>query len=303
MQWLKLEVRVRREHVEGVEALLESLGALSITLTDTADIPVLEPGVGETPLWPDVAVTGLFDEQADVRGLELSMSKAPGVDSHAQISLERIADRNWQEASREHARAMKFGTALWIVPGEMEAPEPDATVVRMNAGLAFGSGTHPTTRLCLEWLDTRDLRDRVVIDFGCGSGVLGIAAAMKGARRVICVDNDPQALVSSRDNAAQNGVADRVEVLDAEQFDGDFARVGADVVVANILSGTLIELAPRLCASLRVGGTLALSGILEEQAKEVTGGYNRWVTDWKEAGLEGWVMISGTKCEHEIRAE
>jgi len=293
MHWLEFEVRVKREHVGDVEALLRRLGALSITLSDEADEPVLEPGVGETPLWPRVVVAGLFDGGAPAEALQSELGGVPGVGSRARVRVSRVEDRNWQEAYLEHAEPMRFGNSLWIVPASLDAPDPAATVIRLDAGLAFGSGTHPTTRLCLEWLDGQDLRGSAVIDFGCGSGVLGIAAALKGAREVVCVDNDPQALVATRDNAARNGVAARVIAVDAAGFD----RCEADVLVANILSGTLIGLADSLCASLKRGGAIALSGVLEEQADEVSEVYRRHLQGMKQRGLEGWVLISGTKRE------
>ena len=289
MTWCKVDVRVSNKHVQMLESLLESQGALSVTLTDMADTPMLEPGVGETPLWSEVVVSGLFDSQVPMDRLRAVLSLAPGVASEQQISFDSVQDRDWERAWMDNFKPMKFGHDLWIVPGEQQVPDTAVTVIRLDPGLAFGSGTHPTTRLCLEWIDAQTMQDCSVIDFGCGSGVLGIAAALKGARKVVCVDNDPQALTATRDNAQRNGVADRIETLDAEQFSG----VHADIIVANILSGTLVEFASVLCAALNPGGLMALSGILPEQAGEVSGAYEQWLGDIQEVLLDDWVLISG----------
>jgi ribosomal protein L11 methyltransferase len=287
--WIEARVQVTRRHAAQVESLLESQGALSIVLTGLADTPVLEPGVGETPLWPDVMVSGLFDSHASMDQLAAVLSLAPGVNSGRQISFVTVRDRDWERAGLAELKPLKFGNGLWIVPGGQPVPDPGATVMRLDPGLAFGSGTHPTTRLCLEWIDARAMEDRTVIDYGCGSGVLGIAAALKGAASVLCIDNDPQALVATRDNARRNGVLDRIEALSAVQ-----PRAGtADVILANILAGTLTGLAPELCTALKPGGRIALSGILQEQADEVSRAYERWLDQIKLEAREEWVLISG----------
>jgi ribosomal protein L11 methyltransferase len=287
--WVEIRVQVTRPHTEQLESLLSSQGALSITLTDVADTPVLEPGVGETPLWPEVEVTGLFDDNVDMDRLRAVASLAPGVDSATQIRFKRIKDQDWERAWMEGFKPMKFGRELWIVPGEQEAPETPGQLIRLDPGLAFGSGTHPTTRLCLEWIDTHSFEGKSVVDFGCGSGVLGIAAALKGAREVQCVDNDPQALRATRDNAQRNGVGENVVVLDASAF----SDAWVDVILANILAGTLVELAPVLSSALKPGGAIALSGILPEQIEMVLEVYEPWLENMKTSSLDEWVLING----------
>jgi len=275
MAWLELSVRVSRQHAALVENLLQNEPVLALTLTDDADDPVLEPGVGETPLWPSVCVTALFSGDTDAAPLAQMLSLVPGIDRPQQVNFRKFEDQQWERVWLDRFQPMQFGSGLWIVPGDGDAPAAAEHVIRLDPGLAFGTGTHPTTRLCLQWIDGHNFADLKVVDFGCGSGVLGIAAAIKGAAEVICVDNDPQALTATRDNAARNKVADKLVVLAPEQFkpamvDSD----GADVVLANILAGPLVDLASVLLESIGPGGALALSGILEEQADEVAAAYS-----------------------------
>ena len=296
--WLEFRVQVASEFASRLESLMASLGALSITLTDLADTPVLEPGVGETPLWPDLFVTGLFESQADAAQLKSILCRAPGVFSDQQVGLSTLDDRDWERVWMEDFGPMQFGRDLWIMPGQQQAPEPGATVIELDPGLAFGSGSHPTTRLCLEWIDAQTFQGATVIDFGCGSGVLGIAAALKGAVTVMCVDNDPQALLATNENAARNHVGSNIVTSDGTQFaPGSGPGNIADVMLANILAGTLVKLAPVLCSALKPGGLIALSGILDEQAEEVIGVYKQWLEDMKQSDLEGWVLISGKRKE------
>ena len=277
-----------REQVAALELLLEEQGALSVTLTDPDDTPVLEPGVGETPLWPKVVVTGLFDEDHETGELIAGLS---GFVSKSEIEFSKVADKDWERAWLDDFHPMQFGHELWIIPGGQERPDPDATNIELDPGLAFGSGTHQTTRLCLEWIDAQTFEGESVIDFGCGSGILGIATALKGAKLVLCVDNDPQALLATDDNAARNRVADRIETQDSSAFTGE----AADIILANILAGTLVQLAPLLCNALKPGGRIALSGILEDQAEQVRSAYAEHISDLEVRTLDEWVLISGNK--------
>jgi ribosomal protein L11 methyltransferase len=291
MTWLELSVRVSRQNASLVETLLQNQPVLALTLTDDADDPVLEPGVGETPLWPSVCVTALFTGDTPVEPLTRMLSLVPGVDWPHQVSFRRFGDQQWERLWMDRFKPMQFGRDLWIVPGESAVPVPALHVLRLDPGLAFGTGTHPTTRLCLEWMDGHDFDGETVVDYGCGSGVLGITAAIKGAKTVICVDNDPQALTATRDNAQRNTVADTIGCLAPEQFE----PLQADVVLANILAGPLVELAPRLSASLRYGGFLVLSGILEEQAAEVEIAYTGTFKKLDKKIMDGWVLLTGRK--------
>jgi len=288
MSWLELSVRVSRQNATLVESLLQNEPVLALTLTDDADDPVLEPGVGETPLWPSVLVTALFSGDTPIEPLTRLLSLLPGVDRPQQVNFRKFEDQHWERAWLDRFKPMRFGSGLWIVPGNQEIPPDAVHVLRLDPGLAFGTGTHPTTRLCLQWMDDHDFRGQTVVDYGCGSGVLGIVAAIKGAARVICVDNDPQALVATRDNALRNDVADNIHVMMPAEFKAD----PVDVILANILAGPLIDLAPVLLASLRPGGSLVLSGILEEQAEEVESTYRHHPGDLVTMVDDGWVRLS-----------
>jgi len=291
VSWLELSVRVSRQNAPLVESLLENEPVLALTMTDDADDPVLEPGVGETPLWPSVCVTALFSGETPVEPLTRMLSLVPGVDWPHQVNFRKFEDEQWERVWLDRFKPMQFGAGLWIIPGEAEVPASAQYALRLDPGLAFGTGTHPTTHLCLEWMDGHDFSAESVVDYGCGSGVLGITAAIKGAKTVDCVDNDPQALIATDDNAKRNEVDDIIKSMTPEQFTPQLA----DVVLANILAGPLIELAPRLSASLRPGGSLVLSGILEEQAEEVEKAYVAGFPGLEKKVLDGWVLLTGIK--------
>ncbi len=291
MVWLELSVRVSRQNAPLVESLLQNEPVLALTLTDDADDPVLEPGVGETPLWPSVCVTALFDGNTSIEPITKLLALVPGVDRPQQVSFRKLEDQQWERVWLDRFKPMQFGRDIWIVPGNQEVPSEAKHVLKLDPGLAFGTGTHPTTRLCLEWIDGYDFQAQTVVDYGCGSGVLGIVAAIKGATEVICVDNDPQALVASSDNAMRNEVADHIHVV----MPANFKPVQADVILANILARPLIELAPVLLATLRRGGSLVLSGILEEQAEEVSDAYLPYLDQIITTADNGWVRLHGNK--------
>jgi len=291
MSWLEISVRVSRQNASLVESLLQGEPVLALTLTDDADNPVLEPGVGETPLWPSVCVTALFSGETPVEPLTRRLSLVPGVDRPQLVSFRKFEDQQWERVWLDRFKPMQFGSGLWIVPGDQKAPHDATDILRLDPGLAFGTGTHPTTRLCLQWMDGYDFRGQTVVDYGCGSGVLGIVAAIKAASAVICVDNDPQALLATADNAVRNDVEDSIETLMPEKF----SPVQADVMLANILAGPLIDLAPVLMASLRPGGMLVLSGILEEQAEEVADAYRSHFDHLSITADDGWVRLHGQK--------
>ncbi|MEE8339218.1 MAG: 50S ribosomal protein L11 methyltransferase, partial [Xanthomonadales bacterium] len=199
-----------------------------------------------------------------------------------------VGDQVWERAWMDRFAPMKYGDHLWIVPTGMEIPFDESNIeIHMDPGLAFGTGTHPTTSLCLEWLDGQDVTGKGVVDYGCGSGILGIAAALKGAAWVVCVDNDPQALEATSDNAVRNGVTDLVQCLAPEAY----SENSADFVLANILAGPLVELAPVLLGSLKPGGTIILSGILEEQAEMVIYAYQAKCHNIYQHEHEGWVRL------------
>ena len=298
MPWLELSLTVQATQQERIEAALADLGALSITLQDAdAETPderaIFEPGVGETPLWKTIVVQALFAADADRAGLCAALADVvPGL-APEQIELREIADQDWTRAWMDRFAPMRFGQRLWIYPSSIDPPDGDTSlaVVRLDPGLAFGTGTHPTTALCLEWLDAADLSEKTVIDYGCGSGVLAIAAVKLGAARVIAVDNDEQALVATRDNAERNGIADKVEVYTP----GTLPAEAADALVANILAGPLHDLAPLFARLLKPGAAIALSGILRGQEGELLSRYEEWFDDLAADAREGWIRISARR--------
>jgi ribosomal protein L11 methyltransferase len=290
MSWTEISISVTREATPQAEEALELLGALAITFQDDEDNPVLEPGPGATPLWPTVHVRGLFEEGLEKQPVLAALSQVPGAGRPENIRWRKVGDQDWERAWMDRFAPMKFGHKLWIVPGGMSIQHDPANIeIQLDPGLAFGTGTHPTTALCLEWLDATDVTALTVVDYGCGSGILGIAAALKGAARVICVDTDPQALEATAANAARNGVADRVSC----QLPVAANCIGVDIVMANILAAPLIDLAPLLTGFLRPGGQLALSGILEEQAEDVRTAYRPGIGAMSMAQKEEWILLAG----------
>ena len=296
--WLELSLTVRAAEQERVELALEDAGALAVTLLDAdAGTPeeraILEPGVGETPLWDDLTLTALFDAAADRAGLLHVLGElVPELDP-ARVRFREVEDQDWTRVWMEDFHPMRFGRRLWIYPWNVEPPDDgsERALVRLDPGLAFGTGTHPTTALCLEWLDAQELAGRSVLDYGCGSGVLALAALQLGAAHVTGIDNDPQALAASRDNAERNGVDARLSLLAPE----DFADTPADVLVANILAGPLAELAPRFARCTRPGAPFALSGILAGQEHELL---QRYAADFEDLQVEirdDWARISGRR--------
>ena len=297
MPFLELSLTAHLEQQPRVEEALEDLGALSITLRDAdAETPdeqaIFEPGVGELPLWPTITLNALFDEHTDRRGLAEALGELLPWLEPDQLDFRAVEDQDWERAWMDQYQPMPFGRRLWIYPWNIEPPADDErVVVRLDPGLAFGSGTHPTTALCLEWLDGLSLAGKTVTDYGCGSGILAIAALKLGAASTVGVDNDPQALLASRDNAERNGVAERLALFLPE----DHASEPADVFVANILAGPLGELAPTFAVAAKSGAPFAISGILDGQQDELLARYAEWFDALRVDTREGWVRISGTR--------
>jgi len=290
MAWAEVSLSVPGERVATVEAALLELGAMAVTLLDQEDRPVLEPSPGTTPLWPVVRVCALFPAGVQRGPVALALLHVAGLDGPHVLVWREVPDQAWERAWMDRFHPMRFGKKLWIVPSGMELPaDPQADVLRLDPGLAFGTGTHPTTAMCLQWIDEQDFEGLSVVDYGCGSGILGIACALKGARSVVCVDNDPQALEATAINAARNAVAHRIVCRTPETY----CESRADMLLANILSGPLIDLAPRLLGSLRKGGHMVLSGILEDQADEVIQAYRVGCCEMDRQSQEGWVLLHG----------
>ena len=291
MPWLQAHLEVEKSRAPLIELLFEQLGALSITLEDARDEPMLEPPPGAMPLWRQTRVTGLFSGSTDADNLRARIDEVLDQENSRRLTLEMLEDQAWERAWLEYFQPMRFGHRLWICPTGRDLDEPDATVIYLDPGLAFGTGTHPTTALCLEWIDGADLEGKTVIDFGCGSGILAIAALKRGARQAIAVDHDPQALIATRSNAGRNQVEERLITLAAD----DFQPREADVVLANILANVLVELAPLITSLVRPGGDLVLSGILQHQAEDVTRAYQPAIRMQPPAILDEWVRLQGVR--------
>ncbi|WP_312592404.1 50S ribosomal protein L11 methyltransferase [Stutzerimonas nitrititolerans] len=291
MPWLQLRLAIAPEQASTLEDALLGVGAVSVTFMDAEDQPIFEPDLGTTPLWSKTHLLALFEADVDESNLLAHLQLLAGGEL-PDYQLERIEDQDWERSWMDNFQPMRFGRRLWIVPSWHAAPEPDAVNLLLDPGLAFGTGTHPTTALCLEWLDEQDLRGQQVIDFGCGSGILAIAALLLGAEQAIGTDIDPQALEASRDNAGRNGIGPaRFPLYLPEQL----PVAQADVVVANILAGPLVALAPQITALVKPGGRLALSGVLAEQAEEVRAAYRDTFDLDPTEEKDGWVRISGVR--------
>jgi len=288
MNWLQIIFQCTREQSELLEDKLLELGALSITYQDAADQPVLEPGVGEMPLWSEIKFSALFTADTDTSQILQQLQKEMPFDL-PEHRVEILEKKDWERAWMDHYHAMLFGKRLWICPSWQEPVDKTAVNLMLDPGLAFGTGTHPTTSLCLEWLDETEIQDKQIIDFGCGSGVLGIAALLLGAKAVLAIDNDPQALVATRENARRNRCEDRLSVDLPHQK----ILEKVDIVLANILAKPLIELAGTLKAALKPGGKIVLSGLLYEQADQVMQAYRPEVDFSPLAEKEGWIRLEG----------
>lgn len=291
MPWLQLRLAITPEQADTLEDQLLALGAVSVTFMDAEDQPIFEPDLGTTPLWSHTHLLALFDSGTDPAALLASLRRlCPGeLPAH---EVEEIADQDWERSWMEHFHPMRFGQRLWIVPSWHAAPEPEAVNLLLDPGLAFGTGTHPTTALCLEWLDGQQLVDKQLIDFGCGSGILAIAGLLLGAREAVGTDIDVQALEASRDNARRNRLGDEQLKL---YLPGEIPQEPADVLVANILAGPLVQLASQLTRLVKPGGLIALSGILAEQTEQITAAYREEFELDPVANRDGWIRISGKR--------
>jgi ribosomal protein L11 methyltransferase len=284
--FLQLTVSIGSADPAPFEDALLAAGAASITLEDAGDDPVLEPPPGSTPLWPHVRIKALFDPATDPDALSALFPNA---------SFEHIADRAWEREWLKDFRPMRFGRRLWICPGgqrpALDAAADAPCLIELDPGLAFGTGTHPTTALCLEWLDSAPLHGRFVVDYGCGSGVLAIAALKLGAAAALAVDIDPQALLATRENAARNQVSEHLTVAVPEVA----PRAQAEILLANILAEPLMELAPAFAARVAAGGSIVLSGILRSQAAPVASRYAAWFDMAPATIRDDWALLHGVR--------
>lgn len=292
MAWIQIRINANADNAELISDLLMDTGSASVTYVDAKDTPIYEPKLGTVQLWADTTVIGLYDANHDMDSVVETLKAEATLADQLVYKIEQLEDKDWEREWMDNFHAMQFGKRLWICPSWRESPDPDAVNVLLDPGLAFGTGTHPTTALCLEWLDGLDIEGKTVIDFGCGSGILAIAALKLGAKAAIGIDIDPQAILASEENARRNGVEDKLTLYLAGQQP---ETLKSEVVVANILAGPLRELAPQICTLLADNGELCLSGVLAQQAPSVCDAYQDEVSLEPVVEREEWCRISGMK--------
>lgn len=289
--WHQFSFKCEQQRVDLLEDALMELGSVSVTLTDAEDQPLLEPLPGETPTWDHSIITVLFEQDHQADSLSSSISSLLTHTEKPSLNYEWIEDQAWERAWMDEFKPMQFGNSLWVVPSHLSPPDTHATNMVLDPGLAFGTGTHPTTALCLTWLDAQDLTQKNVIDFGCGSGVLAIAAQLLGANKTYVTDIDPQAIEATHANAELNHVSDGIVVLNTQQT----PDTPVDIFIANILAGPLEELAEHFTGMCAPGTKIALSGILKEQAEQVSTHYQQWFDMDEPIFQDDWTLLTGTK--------
>jgi ribosomal protein L11 methyltransferase len=297
MDWRQFVMDLENLNPDSVEEIFARHGASSITFTDAGDNSVLEPAPGEVPLWQDTRISGLFSPEVDIETLQDDLLASLDIDTLPEHQVEILEDRAWEREWLKDFAPMRFGQRLWICPGDTAIDDQEAVVVRLDPGLAFGTGTHATTAMCLEWLDGLPLERLTMLDYGCGSGVLAIAALKLGCGAAVATDIDPQAITATHANASYNQVDDRLATtLDVDDLGGPF-----DIVVANILAAPLIDLAKSISGQVKSGCLLALSGILSEQVDAVLTAYRPWIEFdepvTREQGGQTWARLTGRRSE------
>lgn len=291
MPWVQLKLYVAPQQAEVIESALSTLGAAAVTMQDAADQPLFEPPLGATPLWEHTEITGLFPAETNTQALVKQLQQELGETVLPHWKSEILEDQDWTRAWLDRFKPMQFGNRVWICPSAYEPPEPEAINIFLDPGLAFGTGTHPTTAMCLTWLDAHPPTGLDVIDYGCGSGILALAAGKLGANAIRGVDNDPQALIATRANSEKNALSNIVEAYLPDQV----PTTPCDVLLANILAGPLAELAPTLTALLKPGGHLVLSGLLASQAEETIQAYQPAITLTIYSQKEEWICLHGQR--------
>ena len=284
MRWYKVELAGTRANASTIEEILVAIGAISISMTNKSKKDIYEPGVGETPLWELINISALFEQKI----LEKDIASALNLIEYSNLSISELEETNWIESYQKNFQPIKFGKNLYVIPSWEESNKfDDKTIIRMDPGLAFGSGSHETTRLCLEYLDSSNLKELTVLDYGCGSGILGIAALSLGAKNVIAVDIDPQAIIATKENAKINNVDKKISIVSSEGL----ADIEADILIANILSNPLMTLRDKFIELIKSNGRIVISGIMKKQLQEVSKHYEEFcnIVDIKERNK--WCLI------------
>lgn len=293
MAWYQISVITNEDTAPKIADYFSVLGAVSVTYMDAEDEPVYEPAIGETKIWSKTQVIALYELTADPAKIRSQTLKHFQEDCLNYWEFEVIQDQAWERAWMEHYHPMKFADKLWVCPTGQEQREENTVCLTLDPGLAFGTGTHPTTAMCLEWLASNDLAGKTVIDYGCGSGILAIAAVLLGATNVYAVDIDPQAITATESNALKNNVPNKIHACLPQQF--SLLNAKADVVLANILANPLIEMAAQITGLMLPKSQLILSGILAEQSASVIEAYKPYLMLDKTVQQEDWVRLAGTK--------
>ncbi len=291
MPWHQLTITTTEKSAPKVAKYFSHLGAVSVTYMDTEDEPVYEPRIGETKIWTNTQVIALYELDVEPESVKAAINAKFKHHSLEHWAYEFVEDQAWERAWMEFYHPMKFANRLWVCPTDQEQREEGTVCLTLDPGLAFGTGTHPTTALCLEWLASHDLTGKTVIDYGCGSGILAVAAILLGAKIAYAVDIDPQALTATHDNALKNNVVDKIHCYLPE----DFEPFDADVVLANILAKPLIDLSHSISALVIENGDLVLSGILAEQADSVIEAYIEKIHFSPRVQQEDWILLNGQK--------
>ena len=291
MAWQQVKINVKAAYAEKVGDVLSDFEAQAVTFLDAKDTPMYEPKPGEVMLWPDTQVIGLYDAQDDISHVISHLKETFSKETQIECVIDQLEDKDWEREWMENFHPMQFGRRLWICPSWRDVPDPSAVNIMLDPGLAFGTGTHPTTALCLEWLDQADLQGKTVVDFGCGSGILAIAALLLGAKEVIGIDIDPQAIQASRDNAERNSVSDRLSLYLPENQ----PCIQADIVMANVLAAPLKELSDTISEFCAKDGYLVMSGILAEQAISVMNVYDQKFKFSPVKQQGEWIRLSACK--------
>ena len=291
MDWIQLSLQIERHQADLTSEVLMGLGSISITYSDTFDNAIYEPPVGQTPLWKNLTINALFNSDVNQKNIKISLSEICNIEV---LSFNLLKGRVWEEEFKKDFRAMQFGKNLWICPSWEEQTQlpTDSIVINMNPGLAFGTGNHQTTDLCLQYLDANPPKNLNVIDFGCGAGVLAIAAAKLGAKSVLAIDNDLQAVHATRENVIHNQCENIITTMHSEE-ESDFGK--CDVLVSNILTNPLIELVSLFAKLVRPNGSLVLSGILKEQSDMIVSCYAQYFSNLEISNKDEWCRVCGTR--------
>jgi len=289
MPWTEIRLTTTSQHADKLSDFLYESGAVAVTFQEGGDQQIFEPAPGETPLWNETRISGLFEQDQNIdvviSGLKTNFAE------FSTYTLAQIQDQDWERAWLADFKPMKFGKKLWIIPGEFSPEDEEAVNIYLDPGLAFGTGTHATTALCLRWLDANKPKGKKIIDYGCGSGVLAIAAAKLGARDVSAVDIDPQAIEATQANAEKNHVENKIKCYLPQTFKAK----EADLLLANILANPLVDLVESFSRQLKPGGQIVVSGILNDQAHDVLTAYKKWFEMEAPEILDDWVLLSGKK--------